>query len=93
MTKLNEEQISVYLSKVPGWKFAGNALSKSFQLPGFREAIRFVNQIADLAEKDNHHPDLLIRYRSVTVTLSTHKEGGVTGKDFLLAEQIEKLSR
>ncbi|WJH33057.1 4a-hydroxytetrahydrobiopterin dehydratase [Paenibacillus sp. CC-CFT747] len=91
MSKLSEEQISVYLGKLPHWKYEDNALHKTFELAGFPEAIDFVNRIAEYAEKDRHHPDLLIRYRKVTVTLTTHESHGVTGKDFLLAQQIEDL--
>lgn len=91
MTKLNEEQVAVYLGKLPDWTYESEALRKTFQLPDFRNAIRFVHQIADIVEKDNHHPDLLIRFNKVTVTLTTHDVHGVTGKDFLVAQQIESI--
>ncbi|WP_040948402.1 4a-hydroxytetrahydrobiopterin dehydratase [Gorillibacterium massiliense] len=91
MTRLTEEQISVSLGRIPGWKQEDGKLCKTFSLPGFRDAVQWVVRIADLAERENHHPELLIRYRKVTITLTTHDKGGITGKDFLLAEQIEKL--
>ena len=92
MTRLTEEQISVSLGRIPGWKHEDSKLCKTYQLPSFRSAVEWVSAIADLAEKENHHPELLIRFRKVTVTLSTHDKSGITGKDFLLAEQIEKLA-
>ncbi len=52
--------------------------------------MKFANRVADLAERADHHPDILINYREVTLTLSTHSEGGITQKDFNLAEEVEK---
>jgi 4a-hydroxytetrahydrobiopterin dehydratase len=91
MSKLSDDQIAVYLGKLPNWRFENDALTKTYQTSNFRSSIRLVEAIADLAETAGHHPDLLIRYRKVTVTLTTHENHGVTGKDFLLAQQIEAL--
>ncbi|WP_409341304.1 4a-hydroxytetrahydrobiopterin dehydratase [Paenibacillus sp. MBLB4367] len=92
MSKLSAEQIAVYLRKLQSWKFENSSLHKTYRLPSFAAAIRFVGQIAALAETANHHPDLLIRKDRVTVSLTTHEENGVTGKDFSLAQQIDSLS-
>lgn len=89
MSKLSAEQIAVYLRKLPNWRFENSALHKTYRLPGFMASIRFVQQIAGLAEMASHHPELHIRFTQVTVTLTTHDESGVTGKDFSLAQQIE----
>lgn len=89
MSKLSAEQVAVYLRKLPKWKYEGERLTKTFQFKDFKEAITFVNQIADFAETSNHHPDIDIRYNRVIVHLMTHDMHGVTGKDFLLAQQIE----
>lgn len=91
MSKLTTEQMAVYMNKLPQWKFENNTLTKVFQRKDFKDSISFVNSIAELAEKLNHHPELHIQYARVTVLLITHDKNGVTGKDFLLAQQIESL--
>jgi 4a-hydroxytetrahydrobiopterin dehydratase len=91
MSKLSAEQVAVNLNLLPLWKHEENNLVKSFTKGTFMEAIDFVVAIAKLAEASNHHPDLLIQYKKVTISLSTHDSHGVTGKDFLLAQQIEGL--
>lgn len=90
MSKLSETQIAIYLRKLPGWKYEGNAIEKQFSFNQFEEAIQFVNAVADKAKEANHHPDLFIQSNKVRITLTTHDRGGVTGKDFLLAEQIDQ---
>ena len=89
MAKLTTEAVQVALKKLPGWSLKDGAIGKQYTWPSFPEAIKFVNQVADLAEQADHHPDILINYRRVTLTLSTHSEGGITQKDFDLAAQIE----
>jgi 4a-hydroxytetrahydrobiopterin dehydratase len=91
MSKLSADQVAVNLNLLPLWKHEENKLVKSFTKSTFMEAIDFVVAIAKLAEAANHHPDLLIQYKKVTISLSTHDSHGVTGKDFLLAQQIESL--
>ena len=90
MAKLTTEAVQVALKKLPGWNLKDEAIAKQYTWPSFPDAIKFVNQVADLAEQADHHPDILINYRRVTLTLSTHSEGGITQKDFDLAAQIEK---
>jgi 4a-hydroxytetrahydrobiopterin dehydratase len=94
MSKLSAEQISVYLRKLPKWKYDEDSgfLMKTFSCKSFRDAVHFVNCVAELAEAADHHPDMTIRSRKVTLTLTTVDNGGVTGKDFLLAQQIETLN-
>ena len=91
MAKLTTEAVQVALKKLPGWTLKDEAIGKQYTWPSFPDAIKFVNQVADLAEQADHHPDILINYRRVTLTLSTHSEGGITQKDFDLAAQIEKV--
>jgi 4a-hydroxytetrahydrobiopterin dehydratase len=91
MSKLSADQVAVNLNLLPQWKHEENKLVKSFTKGTFMEAIDFVVAVAKLAEEANHHPDLLIQYKKVTISLSTHDSHGVTGKDFLLAQQIEGL--
>jgi len=90
MAKLTTEAVEAALKKLPGWNLKNEAIGKQYTWPSFPEAIKFVNQVADLAEQADHHPDILINYRRVTLTLSTHSEGGLTRKDFDLAEKIER---
>ena len=91
MAKLKAAQIKAALLKVPEWKRRGATISRTFQFKDFVAAIRFVNAVAKLAEKARHHPDIDIRWNKVTLTLSTHSEGGLTAKDFKLARQFDRL--
>lgn len=93
MSKLTTEQMAVYMNKLPRWKFENNTLTKVFHRQDFKDSISFVQTIAELAEKLNHHPDLHIQYDRVSVLLTTHDKNGVTGKDFLLAQQIESIKQ
>jgi 4a-hydroxytetrahydrobiopterin dehydratase len=76
---------------VAEWEETDGALVREFELPSFREAIDFVVEVADLAEAENHHPDIDIRYRRVTVRWTTHSEGGVTERDRRMAERTSAL--
>ena len=67
------------------WAEVEGALERTFELPSFPEAIAFVNRLAELAERENHHPDIAISYRRVTVRWTTHSAGGITERDRLLA--------
>ena len=71
------------------WKRQANKLTKDFAFPSFRDSIVFVNRIASVADHLNHHPDIDVRYSTVTVTVTTHDAGGITSKDLDLAEQID----
>ncbi len=89
MPPLPDAEIAERLAALDGWNRTGDEIVKMFVLPSFPAAIAFVGRIADRAEAADHHPDLDIRYRNVRVALSTHSEGGVTGKDFALAVEID----
>ncbi|MCL4785548.1 MAG: 4a-hydroxytetrahydrobiopterin dehydratase [Verrucomicrobia bacterium] len=91
MASLNATQIKAALKTVPDWKKTGAAISRTFQFQNFVAAMKFVNAVAKLAEKAWHHPDIDIRWNKVTLTLTTHSEGGLTGKDFQLAKQFDRL--
>ena len=83
MSKLTEAQIVTELAKVEGWRLDGKAILRQFVFNGFASAIAFVVRIGFDAEAADHHPDILIsNYKKVTLTFSTHSEGGVTAKDF-----------
>ena len=87
--KLNSQSVLDWLKKHPGWSRKSNALLKEFKFSSFRDSIVFVNRIATLADEAHHHPDILVKYTSVHITLSTHSAGGITQKDLKLAEQLD----
>ena len=87
--KLNTESIRDWLASHKGWKRQANKLTKDFEFPSFRDSIVFVNRVASVADSHNHHPDIDVRYSTVTVAVTTHDAGGITTKDFALAEQID----
>lgn len=89
--KLSNQEIKSKVKNLKGWALKEGEIKKTFEFGNFLESIEFVNKIAPIAEKENHHPDIEINYNKVTVSLSTHDEGGVTEKDFILAEKIEDL--
>ncbi len=91
MSKLSDAEIQVELKNVPEWSLVGETIQRTFQFPDFLTAMRFVNQAAEAAEADQHHPDILIRYNKVTLTLSTHDAGGITAKDFSLAKKVDTM--
>lgn len=75
-----------------GWEERDGALVRELEFPSFADAIAFVNRLAELAERENHHPDVDIRYRRVTVRWTTHSEGGITDRDRELAERTTELA-
>lgn len=88
-TKLSDIEIQRALGARSGWTRRGNAITRTFEFPTFPAAIAFVDRIAEEAEGMDHHPDIDIRYTKVTCMLSTHSAGGITLKDFKLAEAID----
>ena len=91
MPKLTASNIKTALKRVPQWKKRGASIQRTFEFEDFVAAVKFVNQVAKLAEKAWHHPNIDIRWNKVTLTLSTHSEGGLTAKDFELAEIFDRL--
>ncbi|HTR80720.1 MAG TPA: 4a-hydroxytetrahydrobiopterin dehydratase [Bacteroidota bacterium] len=91
MALLSEKQITAGLKKAKGWKREGSEIGKTYIFEDFVRAMGFVQSVALLAEKMNHHPDIDIRWNKVTLSLSTHSAGGLTEKDFTLAGQINDL--
>jgi 4a-hydroxytetrahydrobiopterin dehydratase len=88
---IKAERVQSLLSEHRGWEHdeQRGAIRRTYELPSFASAIRFVDYVAQLAEDADHHPDIDIRYNRVTLTLSTHSAGGVTEKDFALARRID----
>lgn len=91
MAKMSESDVHSALERATNWSPTGEAIQRTLQFKNFIESMAFVNRIAEQAEKADHHPDILIRYNKVTLTLSTHDAGGLTRKDFDLAEQIDNM--
>lgn len=87
--KLSDTDITTRLSALPNWARQGDALTRKFTFASFADAIAFVTRLAFEAEAADHHPDLGVSYRKVTVTWSTHSDGGITEKDFAGVRQSD----
>jgi 4a-hydroxytetrahydrobiopterin dehydratase len=92
MPVLSDDEIDSRLGSLEGWERDGNAIKREFKFKDFVGSVDFVNRITPLAEEMNHHPDLEISWNKVTVSLSTHSEGGLTGNDFELAAKIDSVA-
>lgn len=88
-SRLTEDQVSERLKAIPHWSRSGQSIVRTFEAPSFLEGIAFVNSVAEIAEARDHHPDIDIRYNRVTLTLSTHDQGGLTERDFDVAEAVD----
>jgi 4a-hydroxytetrahydrobiopterin dehydratase len=82
MGKIDADGVAARLKELPGWDLDGAEIRRQFVFSGFPDAVAFVVRLGFAAEAADHHPDLLVNYKRVTVTYSTHSEGGLTGKDF-----------
>lgn len=92
MSLLSNEEIEKKLASLSGWMMEAKQITKQYQFKDFAEALSFVNKVGSEAEKMDHHPDIFIHsWNKVKITISTHSEGGITKKDFQLAEKIEGL--
>jgi 4a-hydroxytetrahydrobiopterin dehydratase len=92
MGLLSNSEIDSRLSEHPGWDRVGGAIVKGFDRGDFVGSVRFAESIVGPAEAMNHHPDLRISWNEVTVSISTHSEGGITAADFELAAKIDALA-
>lgn len=90
--KLNDSQIQEKLAETTGWERRDQMIVRMFQFEDFKESMSFVNKVADLADEMDHHPDILISYNSVQLSLTTHSEGGLTDNDFKLAGKINNIA-
>jgi 4a-hydroxytetrahydrobiopterin dehydratase len=88
---LAPDEIARRHSDVPGWCVVEKCLTLKTTFPSFADAIDFINEVARLAEKANHHPDIDLRHRTVKLSLTTHSAGGLTDADFTLARHIDEL--
>ncbi|MGH2940710.1 MAG: 4a-hydroxytetrahydrobiopterin dehydratase [Solirubrobacterales bacterium] len=92
MALLGDNEIEAKLAALAGWERRGDAIAKAFDRGDFVGSVRFVDSLVAPAEEMGHHPDLEISWSTVTVTISTHSEGGLTAADFELATKIDALS-
>jgi 4a-hydroxytetrahydrobiopterin dehydratase len=88
---LTDEQVHDALEGLPDWRRDGDTIERKAELANFPEAIRVVNEVAEIAEGIDHHPDIDIRWRTLIFRLSTHSAGGLTGKDIELAGRIDQI--
>lgn len=89
MALLTEDEILRQLPALAGWVRDGNAIRKQYSFGSFAEAMAFANRVAVLAEQQDHHPDIHVQYSKVTLTSSSHDAGGLTARDFRLAQAID----
>ncbi|MPZ79455.1 MAG: 4a-hydroxytetrahydrobiopterin dehydratase [Actinophytocola sp.] len=86
---LRDEDKGKALGRLTDWRLDEGALARSVELTSFPQAIQVVNRVAEIAENNNHHPDIDIRWRTLTFRCTTHSEGGITASDVSLAEEID----
>lgn len=86
-----EDEARKLLPKIPGWNLEGNKLNRKFQFKDFKQSMIFVNKVADIAEQEGHHPDILIVWNKLTLTLFTHAAKGLTENDFVMAAKINQI--
>jgi 4a-hydroxytetrahydrobiopterin dehydratase len=91
--KLSPSDVTAKLAALQGWRFEGDALKRQFVFASFADAIAFITRLAFEAESTDHHPDLFVNFRRVTVTWTTHTEDGVTDKDFAGAARTDAIAR
>ncbi len=95
---MSPKQASDMLKQVPSWFIIGNEqssslnkITKDFKFPNFKEALKFVNKVSDIAEEEGHHPDICFTWGKVNISLMTHNANGLTENDFILASKIDKI--
>ncbi len=93
VARCTESQVKSGLKSLKEWGQAGEALQRTYKFKDFVEAMKFVAKVAEAAEADQHHPDILIRWNLVTLTLTTHDAGGISEKDFALAKKADALAK
>ena len=91
-TVLSPAELADALAGLPGWSGDVTGIERAVKAPSFLDGIRLVDAVADAAEAADHHPDIDIRWRTVTFRLATHSAGGVTEKDLALARRIDELA-
>ena len=91
--KLDRQQVAEQMQRLSEWTLQGDQIERQLTFQNFVDAMVFVNKLAEIAEELGHHPDIRIVYNRVSLALSTHDAGGLTQKDFKLAQRIESLAK
>lgn len=89
--KLSAEEIETHLTELKDWKAANDKLAKKFEFADFAAALQFVNRVGEIAERLDHHPDILFGWGYAEFFITTHDRGGLTDFDFALAKEVEEL--
>jgi 4a-hydroxytetrahydrobiopterin dehydratase len=90
---LAQAKIDTLLAQVPGWKHEDGAIAKTFSFKNYYETMAFVNGVAWIAHREDHHPDMLVGYNTCRVAYATHSVGGLSENDFICAAKIEALCK
>jgi 4a-hydroxytetrahydrobiopterin dehydratase len=88
---LSREDAEQLVKEIPRWTLKDKSIEREFTFKDFRESIDFINEVADVAESQDHHPDMCIYYNKVRIELSTHKIGGLSRNDFVMASKIDRI--
>jgi 4a-hydroxytetrahydrobiopterin dehydratase len=91
MPALSPDEVNRELQTLPGWEASGNEIRKEFTFNAYMDGVHFADRVAEEAERANHHPDMTIGYRKVTIALTSHDSGGVTNRDIRMARRIDEL--
>jgi 4a-hydroxytetrahydrobiopterin dehydratase len=91
--KLSKSKIATRLARAPGWSVKANALVRQYGFESFPDVVAFVTRLGFDAQANDHHPDMTISYRKITVAWSTHSAGGITQKDFAGAADADRIAR
>jgi 4a-hydroxytetrahydrobiopterin dehydratase len=93
MGLLTMDEVKRKVHDLKGWELYDNVLQKKFSFRSFKASMAFVNKVAELADSVDHHPDMMINYNRVLLKLTTHSQGGITDKDFNLAQMIDQTEK
>lgn len=93
MNALNLARIQAFMREIKEWSLESNAIVKEFRFADFKSSMEFADKVAEISERMNHHPSILIEYGLVRLTITTHSEKGLTEKDFELAKEIDLLHK
>lgn len=90
---MSRKEAESYLTQVSGWDIVDSKIEKEFRFKDFKEAMKFVNKVAEIAEEEGHHPDINISWNKVTLELTTHSIRGLSENDFIVAAKIDRLEQ
>ncbi len=92
MPAMSDEEARELLAQVLGWRLADKKITRQFKFKNFQETMKFVNQVAEIAEQEGHHPDMHVHWGSVELEFTTHTIGGLSENDFIMAAKVNSLS-